>query len=86
LLSKSFSIEKHLWAGLCGLALCLASCSDNGNAPAPETPDEAQAIAEAEAMIEAGRPGSASNNTTPNETSEGALPKQSGDTDGVPAP
>ncbi len=43
-------------AGLGGLALLLSACDSEPVAPEPATPDERAAIAEAEAMIEEGRP------------------------------
>ncbi|WP_394730421.1 hypothetical protein [Altererythrobacter sp. GH1-8] len=46
-----------LRAGLGGLALLLCACGNEPVPPGPTTPDEAQALAEAEEMIAAGRPG-----------------------------
>ena len=49
---------KHLTkrAGLFGLALLLGACGAENAPPDAPTPDEQQALAEAEEMIEIGRP------------------------------
>ncbi|NVE95214.1 hypothetical protein [Altererythrobacter lutimaris] len=49
-------LDDIIRAGLCGLALLLGACGAENTSPQPPSAEEEQALAEAEAMIEAGRP------------------------------
>ncbi|XUU62105.1 hypothetical protein ACRAQ6_04630 [Erythrobacter sp. HA6-11] len=54
--SNRVVLKDILRASLCGLALLLGACGTESAPPQPPTAEEEQALSDAEAMIEAGRP------------------------------